>query len=172
MSAATSGLRGCSPTSSARTRCASVSLAQYGCCRYLMHLNSLAGRSYNDLTQYPVFPWVLTDYSATRSPSRALSPTLRPLSPPRALSPSPRVRSEDTAVDFADAGDLDLRDPRSFRDLSKPMGALTCVCRLAVARSPHCGTTSFARRRQRRAQEFRQRFFDSAVPNWADERCV
>lgn len=25
---------------------------------YLMHLNSLAGRSYNDLNQYPVFPWV------------------------------------------------------------------------------------------------------------------
>ncbi len=24
---------------------------------YLMYLNTLAGRSYNDLTQYPVFPW-------------------------------------------------------------------------------------------------------------------
>ena len=24
---------------------------------YLLHLNTLAGRSYNDLTQYPVFPW-------------------------------------------------------------------------------------------------------------------
>eukprot|EP00742_Colponemidia_sp_Colp-10_P008007 GILJ01008639.1.p1 GENE.GILJ01008639.1~~GILJ01008639.1.p1 ORF type:complete len:1141 (-),score=180.40 GILJ01008639.1:233-3655(-) len=31
---------------------------------YLMHLNTLAGRSYNDLTQYPVFPWVLSDYSS------------------------------------------------------------------------------------------------------------
>lgn len=30
---------------------------------YLMHLNTLAGRSYNDLTQYPVFPWVLSDYT-------------------------------------------------------------------------------------------------------------
>ncbi|GJP30676.1 hypothetical protein CLOM_g4532 [Closterium sp. NIES-68] len=29
---------------------------------YLMHLNTLAGRGYNDLTQYPVFPWVLADY--------------------------------------------------------------------------------------------------------------
>ena len=27
-----------------------------------MHLNTLAGRSYNDLMQYPVFPWVLADY--------------------------------------------------------------------------------------------------------------
>ena len=34
--------------------------------QYLMHLNSLAGRSYNDLMQYPVFPWVLRDYSADR----------------------------------------------------------------------------------------------------------
>ncbi|KAF0288955.1 WD repeat and FYVE domain-containing protein 3 [Amphibalanus amphitrite] len=34
--------------------------------QYLMHLNSLAGRSYNDLMQYPVFPWVLKDYSADK----------------------------------------------------------------------------------------------------------
>ncbi|KAG5189975.1 BEACH domain-containing protein [Tribonema minus] len=52
---------------------------------YLMHLNTLAGRSYNDLTQYPVFPWVLADYHS------------------------------DT---------LDLNNPDSYRDLSKPMGAL------------------------------------------------
>lgn len=26
---------------------------------YLMHLNAAAGRSFQDLTQYPVFPWVL-----------------------------------------------------------------------------------------------------------------
>ncbi|KAL4341446.1 hypothetical protein GQ457_08G021180 [Hibiscus cannabinus] len=30
--------------------------------QYLMHLNTLAGRGYSDLTQYPVFPWVLADY--------------------------------------------------------------------------------------------------------------
>ncbi|UYV62149.1 WDFY3 [Cordylochernes scorpioides] len=32
--------------------------------QYLMHLNTLAGRSYNDLMQYPVFPWVLADYDS------------------------------------------------------------------------------------------------------------
>ncbi|DAZ94511.1 TPA: hypothetical protein N0F65_011864 [Lagenidium giganteum] len=31
---------------------------------YLMHLNTIAGRSFNDITQYPVFPWVLTDYKS------------------------------------------------------------------------------------------------------------
>lgn len=31
---------------------------------YLMTLNSLAGRSYNDLTQYPIMPWVLADYTS------------------------------------------------------------------------------------------------------------
>ncbi|KAK9868121.1 hypothetical protein WJX84_006728 [Apatococcus fuscideae] len=52
---------------------------------YLMHLNREAGRSLKDLTQYPVFPWVIQDYhSAT----------------------------------------LDLSDPSTFRDLSKPIGAL------------------------------------------------
>ncbi|KAG8363377.1 hypothetical protein BUALT_Bualt19G0016000 [Buddleja alternifolia] len=52
---------------------------------YLMHLNTLAGRSYNDITQYPVFPWILSDYSSKR---------------------------------------LDLSNPSSYRDLSKPIGAL------------------------------------------------
>ena len=31
---------------------------------YLMRLNRLAGRTYNDLSQYYVFPWVLADYSS------------------------------------------------------------------------------------------------------------
>ncbi|KAM3726430.1 WD repeat and FYVE domain-containing protein [Dirofilaria immitis] len=52
--------------------------------QYLMHLNTLAGRSYNDLSQYPIFPWILRDYESE---------------------------------------DLNLTDPRFFRDLSKPMGA-------------------------------------------------
>jgi hypothetical protein len=52
---------------------------------FLMHLNSFAGRTYNDLTQYPVFPWVIADY---------------------------------------DSEEIDLEDPKTYRDLSKPMGAL------------------------------------------------
>lgn len=31
---------------------------------YLMHLNTLAGRTYNDLCQYPIFPWVIRDYTS------------------------------------------------------------------------------------------------------------
>ncbi|XP_018021999.1 uncharacterized protein LOC108678159 isoform X2 [Hyalella azteca] len=31
---------------------------------YLMTLNSLAGRTYNDLNQYPIFPYVLADYTS------------------------------------------------------------------------------------------------------------
>jgi hypothetical protein len=49
-----------------------------------MYLNSLAGRTYNDLTQYPVFPWIIADYVSE---------------------------------------ELDLNNPKTFRDLSKPMGA-------------------------------------------------
>ena len=29
---------------------------------YLMELNKLAGRTFNDLMQYPVFPFILSDY--------------------------------------------------------------------------------------------------------------
>ncbi|KAE8287423.1 Neurobeachin Lysosomal-trafficking regulator 2 Protein BCL8B [Larimichthys crocea] len=31
---------------------------------YLMFLNTIAGRTYNDLNQYPIFPWVLTNYDS------------------------------------------------------------------------------------------------------------
>eukprot|EP01064_Diplonema_japonicum_P012075 TRINITY_DN19555_c0_g1_i1.p1 TRINITY_DN19555_c0_g1~~TRINITY_DN19555_c0_g1_i1.p1 ORF type:complete len:3849 (+),score=926.41 TRINITY_DN19555_c0_g1_i1:65-11548(+) len=32
--------------------------------QYLMSLNTLAGRSFNDVTQYPVFPYVVADYTS------------------------------------------------------------------------------------------------------------
>ncbi len=31
---------------------------------YITHLNKLGGRSFNDLMQYPVFPFVLCDYTS------------------------------------------------------------------------------------------------------------
>ncbi|KAJ2078879.1 hypothetical protein GGI16_007856, partial [Coemansia sp. S142-1] len=52
---------------------------------YLMALNSVAGRSYNDLSQYPVFPWIISDYTSKW---------------------------------------IDLHDPKVYRDLSRPIGAL------------------------------------------------
>ena len=53
---------------------------------YIMALNTLAGRTYNDITQYPVFPWVIADYESET---------------------------------------LNLDDPKTYRDLGKPVGALT-----------------------------------------------
>jgi len=32
---------------------------------YIMALNTISGRTYNDLTQYPVFPWVIADYTSS-----------------------------------------------------------------------------------------------------------
>ena len=52
---------------------------------YLMYLNLAAGRSFNDLSQYPVFPWIIQDYTSEK---------------------------------------LDLENPLTFRDLSKPVGCL------------------------------------------------
>ncbi|XP_075994237.1 protein FAN [Genypterus blacodes] len=53
--------------------------------QYLLHLNNLADRSCNDLSQYPIFPWVIDDYSSPQ---------------------------------------LDMNNSATFRDLSKPVGAL------------------------------------------------
>lgn len=56
---------------------------------YLMFLNTIAGRSYNDLNQYLVFPWVLTNYETKEldltSPSnyRDLSKPIGGLNPTR-----------------------------------------------------------------------------------------
>ncbi|KAG2033253.1 hypothetical protein BDR03DRAFT_935719 [Suillus americanus] len=60
---------------------------------YLSILNQLSGRTPNDATQYPVFPWVLNDYVSEV---------------------------------------LDLSSPNVFRDLTKPMGALTAERREAA----------------------------------------
>lgn len=32
--------------------------------QYLMHLNMMSGRSFNDLSQYPFLPWVFSDYTS------------------------------------------------------------------------------------------------------------
>jgi len=55
-----------------------------------MQLNTIAGRSYNDLSQYPVFPWILTDYESKeldlKNPAvyRDLSKPIGALNPARA----------------------------------------------------------------------------------------
>lgn len=52
---------------------------------YILALNCAAGRSFHDLSRYPVFPWVIADYESNK---------------------------------------LDLSKESTFRDLSKPVGAL------------------------------------------------
>jgi factor associated with neutral sphingomyelinase activation len=52
---------------------------------YLLLLNSAAGRTVQDLSRYPVFPWIISDYESST---------------------------------------LDLSKEETFRDLSKPIGAL------------------------------------------------
>jgi hypothetical protein len=49
---------------------------------YLLHLNMLSGRSYNDICQYPVFPWVLADYTSEEIPDLTLKKNFRDLTKP------------------------------------------------------------------------------------------
>lgn len=48
---------------------------------YLMFLNFIADRTFNDITQYPVFPWVIADYTSSELDLLKLS-TYRNLSQP------------------------------------------------------------------------------------------
>lgn len=49
---------------------------------YLMWLNFFAGRSLNDLSQYPIFPWVLKNYDGEEPPDLAKESSFRDLSKP------------------------------------------------------------------------------------------
>ncbi|XP_017624631.1 BEACH domain-containing protein C2-like [Gossypium arboreum] len=69
---------------------------------YLMQLNTLAGRSYNDITQYPVFPWILSDYSS-KSLNLADPSAYRDLSKPvGALNPDRLKKFQERYVNFND----------------------------------------------------------------------
>ncbi|XP_037830524.1 lipopolysaccharide-responsive and beige-like anchor protein isoform X5 [Kryptolebias marmoratus] len=72
---------------------------------YLMFLNTISGRTFNDLNQYPVFPWVITNYDAAEldltlpSNFRDLSKPIGALNPKRAAFFSDRYESwEDDQV--------------------------------------------------------------------------
>ncbi|XP_059409994.1 lipopolysaccharide-responsive and beige-like anchor protein isoform X2 [Carassius carassius] len=72
---------------------------------YLMFLNTISGRTHNDLNQYPVFPWVITNYDSEdldlTMPSnyRDLSKPVGALNPKRAAFFSERFESwEDEQV--------------------------------------------------------------------------
>ncbi|XP_056135740.1 lipopolysaccharide-responsive and beige-like anchor protein [Lampris incognitus] len=72
---------------------------------YLIFLNTISGRSYNDLNQYPVFPWVITNYDSEEldltlpSNFRDLSKPIGALNPKRAAFFSDRYDSwEDDQV--------------------------------------------------------------------------
>nr|XP_055052930.1 neurobeachin isoform X2 [Misgurnus anguillicaudatus] len=68
---------------------------------YLMFLNTIAGRTYNDLNQYPVFPWVLTNYESEEldltvpGNFRDLSKPIGALNPKRAAFYAERYESWD-----------------------------------------------------------------------------
>lgn len=49
---------------------------------YLMWLNLIAGRSLNDVSQYPIAPWVLNDYDSTELPDLRNASSFRDLSKP------------------------------------------------------------------------------------------
>uniref|UniRef100_A0A3Q1GP96 Neurobeachin n=1 Tax=Acanthochromis polyacanthus TaxID=80966 RepID=A0A3Q1GP96_9TELE len=72
---------------------------------YLMFLNTISGRTFNDLNQYPVFPWVITNYDSAEldltlpSNFRDLSKPIGALNPKRAAFFSDRYESwEDDQV--------------------------------------------------------------------------
>jgi len=72
---------------------------------YLMHLNTLAGRTFNDLTQYPVFPYVLSNYESEELDLEDEN-VYRDLSKPMgALDPERLERFEQKYLDLAEVAE-------------------------------------------------------------------
>ena len=69
---------------------------------YLLVLNSAAGRSFHDLSRYPVMPWVLSDYGTGSSEGGG----------------------DDAFAEDGRRTKIDLDDESNYRDLSRPIGAL------------------------------------------------
>ncbi len=67
---------------------------------YLLALNSAAGRSFHDLSRYPVFPWILNDYESSKLDWK--------------------VANSIPATEEGTSNDQNAM----FRDLTKPIGAL------------------------------------------------
>jgi hypothetical protein len=70
---------------------------------YLSYLNSIADRSYNDLTQYPVFPWCVSFLGWTTSPNPPnppVSSTHTLTMPPSPLSVSPKKQMPRLVSDY------------------------------------------------------------------------
>eukprot|EP01065_Artemidia_motanka_P012934 TRINITY_DN17123_c0_g1_i1.p1 TRINITY_DN17123_c0_g1~~TRINITY_DN17123_c0_g1_i1.p1 ORF type:complete len:2480 (+),score=726.24 TRINITY_DN17123_c0_g1_i1:506-7441(+) len=71
--------------------------------QYIMWLNTMAGRSFNDLTQYPVFPHVLADFSSETLDVRESS-IYRDLSLPMGCQTS--SRREKVALKFSQTAEM------------------------------------------------------------------
>jgi hypothetical protein len=75
---------------------------------YLMLINTMAGRTYNDLTQYPVFPWVLADYTSEEL-DLSDAKSFRDLSKPMGCqTPDREAEFKERYKSFAEMGDDSL----------------------------------------------------------------
>eukprot|EP00760_Papus_ankaliazontas_P020874 PhM_4_TR18597/c0_g1_i1/m.96986 len=81
---------------------------------YLMELNWRAHRTVSDTTQYPIFPWVLSDYT---SPTLELSDpnVYRDLSRPIGTCGGPRSRkAEEIEISFRELAANELSEPHHY----------------------------------------------------------
>ena len=81
--------------------------------RLLMLINIYANRSYNDLNQYPVFPWIITDYISEKFPKINSENLMRPLDTPMGMleiSEESKLRKEDYLQHWELSRDDEERD--------------------------------------------------------------
>ncbi|KPA80099.1 hypothetical protein ABB37_05100 [Leptomonas pyrrhocoris] len=95
---------------------------------YLLVLNVLAGRTLNDITQYPVFPWILSDYTSNEL-DMANPATFRDLSLPMGAcgSEDRRAMVRERYTEMKDLGDV---PSHYFSHYSSPAVTLYFLIRL------------------------------------------
>ncbi|CAE7758637.1 rg, partial [Symbiodinium microadriaticum] len=73
---------------------------------YVMRLNIMAGRSFNDITQYPVMPWILADYTSDEIDLNDPGVYRDLTKPVGALNPERLEEILDRYKSFGDASDM------------------------------------------------------------------
>ena len=83
---------------------------EFSTMRLLMYINIYANRSYNDINQYPVFPWIIIDYCSEKLPKINSNELIRPLDTPMGMLKINK-ESEERRQNFIENWEISRDDP-------------------------------------------------------------
>ena len=90
---------------------------------FLMYINLIGNRSYNDLSQYPVFPWILSNYEDPLKSNKSFNKNFKSKSESDLSNMSNTIEDEENEENKENKENNKIAD-YSYRNLKLPMGML------------------------------------------------